>query len=258
MERAPVIDLSRSRDLGDLFGDTFSLYRRYFGLFLGIAFTVVIPLGILSWVAGRHPATGTAIALAVVPWIVGVPLITAGHVQAVKTLGEGREVSARDSLRVALRRLPAVVGAVLLYSLITFLGFFCLIVPGIFLSVRLYFSAQAVMAEGLSPGEAISRSSALTEGSFWRLLGIGILMSLVSSVLGAIAGAPLQIAGAGADLWAVEAIGSTIGSGISLSFTALSGTLLYFDLRARESGAPEPRVQYPEFPPDDLLLPERP
>jgi hypothetical protein len=45
MESAPAIDLTRSRDLGALFGDTFSLYRRYFALFAGIAFAVVIPMG---------------------------------------------------------------------------------------------------------------------------------------------------------------------------------------------------------------------
>jgi hypothetical protein len=259
MARVPAIDLSRSRDLGDLFNDTFSLYRRYFGLFAGIAFAVVVPMNLVLFALhGAAPRAIFTMAAVLAPWLIGVPLITAGHVQAVKTLGERRDVLAGDSLRAALRRLPAVTGTVLLYSLITLLGFVCLILPGIFLAVRLYFSAQVVMAEGLGPSEAISRSSALTEGSFWRVLGIGILLSLVAGVMGAIAGAPLQIAGAAADAGVLTAIGGTLQNGISLSFTALSGTLLYFDLRARHHGAPEPRLQYPAFPPDDLLQPERP
>lgn len=258
MRRVPAIDLSRSRDLGAVFEDTFSLYRRYFGLFAGIAFTVVIPLSVVTYAVGEPDRWSAVLFIAGLPWLVGVPLITAGHVQAVKTLGERRDASAGDSLRAALRRLPAVVATVLLYSLVTLLGFVCLVVPGIYLGVKLYFSAQVVMAEGLGPRKALSRSSQLTEGNFWRVLGIGLLLSIVSSVMGGLAGAPLQIAGAAVDSRLLAAVGGTIGNGITLSFAALSGTLLYFDLRARFEGAPEPRVQYPEFPPNDLALPERP
>lgn len=134
--------------MGDIFSDTFSLYRRYFGLFTGIAFTVVVPLQVVAYALGEPGIRGAAALVAIVPWLVGVPLITAGHVQAVQTLGERRDVSAGDSLRAAIRRLPAVVGAVVLATLVTILGLVFLILPGIFLAVRLYFSAQAAMAEG--------------------------------------------------------------------------------------------------------------
>jgi len=258
MPRVPAIDLSRSRDLGDIFSDTFSLYHRYFGLFTGIAFTVVIPLQVVALALGEPGFSGAAAFVLIVPWFVAVPLITAGHVQAVQTLGERRDVSVGDSLRAAIRRLPAVVGAVVLSTLVTLLGLVCLVLPGIFLAIRLYFSAQVAMAEGLGPGEALSRSSELTEGHFWRLVGIGLLLSVVAGVMGTIAGLPLRIAGLAADISVLTAIGATIDAGISLSFTALSGTILYFDLRARFAGAPEPKVQYPQFPPNDLALPERP
>lgn len=49
MRRVPAIDLSRSRDLGDVFDGTFSLYRSYFGLFAGIALGVVAPMDIVFY-----------------------------------------------------------------------------------------------------------------------------------------------------------------------------------------------------------------
>jgi hypothetical protein len=44
------------------------------------------------------------------------------------------------------------------------------------------------------------------------------------------------------------------------SFTALAGTLLFFDLKARKTGVPLPSShdRYPQLPPRDWDAPERP
>ena len=52
---------------------------------------------------------------------------------------------------------------------------------------------------------------------------------VVSNVLGLVAAAPLQIAGIHAESRGVWLVGHMMGSGASLSFAALAGTLLYFD-----------------------------
>jgi hypothetical protein len=199
MESAPAIDLTRSRDLGALFGDTFSLYRRYFALFAGIAFAVVVPMDLLLYAAGTDPPTPIAIFVGLAPWLVAIPLITAGHVKAVVALGAGGEASVGDSLRAAGRRLPAVAATLVLAGVCTIVGFLLLIVPGVYVAVRLYVSAQSVVAEQLGPVNAIRRSHELVEGNGWRVLGIALLIWIVSSVMGVVGATPLQLAGMAAD-----------------------------------------------------------
>lgn len=256
--RVPAIDLSRSRDLGDIFGDAFSLYSRHFGLFAAIAFGVVVPIDGLAYLLGGHVPPAVAIPLALTAALIKMPLITAGHVNAVMTLGTRRDVVAGDALRAAVRRLPVVILTVVLVAVATLLGCVMLIIPGIFVATRLYVSAQSVVAEDLGPVDGIRRSNQLVEGSGWRVLGISILIWLTAAVLGGLAGVPFQIAAAAADSDLLALVGQILADGFSLSFAALAGTLLYFDLRARHGGALEPSLQYPEFPPRDWDAPERP
>jgi hypothetical protein len=256
MRPAPAIDLTRSRDLGALFGDAFRLYRSYFGLFAGIAFAVVIPLDLLLYAAGTNPPPVVALLAGLAPWLVAIPLITAGHVKAVLALGGSRDASVGDSLRAAARRLPAVAGALVLVGLCTVVGLVLLIVPGVYVFVRLCVSAQSVIAEELGPVNAIRRSHELVEGHGWRVLGIALMIWIVSNVLGLVAAAPVQIAGIHAESRGIWLVGHMMGAGASLSFAALAGTLLYFDLRARFAGAPDPTLQYPAFEP--IVAPERP
>jgi hypothetical protein len=256
--RAPAIDLSRSRDVGDILGGAFSLYRRFFGLFAAIAFAVVIPIDLLTYAVVGHVPPALVILIALAPFLVTTPLITAGHVNAVMALGARADAHAKEALRVAIRRLPTVVFTILLVAVCTLLGGLLLIIPGIFVAVRLYVSAQAVVAEELGPVDGIRRSNELVEGNGWRVLGISILVGLISAVVGGVAGAPFQIAAVAAESDALALVGRILTDGFSFSFAALAGTLLYFDLRARHGGALKPSLQYPEFPPRDWDAPERP
>jgi hypothetical protein len=149
-----------------------------------------------------------------------------------------------------------VAAALVLVGVCTVIGLVLLIVPGVYVFIRLYVSAQSVVAEKLGPVNAIRRSHQLVEGYGWRVLGIAVMIWVVSNVLGLVAAAPLQIAGIRAESLGIWLVGHMLGTGASLSFAALAGTLLYFDLRARFEGAPDPKVQYPAFEP--IAQPERP
>jgi hypothetical protein len=266
----PPIDLTQPRDVGGILGGAFRLYRRRFWLFAAIAFSVVLPLDLLVYgVAGEllwnnddfadSLPTGAAVAAAVTPWVVMTPLITAGHVRAVMELAEGRDPSARSALAAALPILPAVIAAVVLAAIGSFLGLVLLIVGAIYLWVRWAVSAQAVAAEELGPVEGMSRSWNLVEDNWWRVFGIFILITIIGGLMAAVAGLPFMAAGALADSGPLTLIGQILLDGVVYSFTALAGTLLYFDLRARHEGAPPPPQQrYPQLPPRDWDAPERP
>lgn len=64
-------------------------------------------------------------------------------------------------------------------------GFILLILPGIFLLVRLQFAAIMVADKGAGPIEATKKSWNLTRGHFWKLLGFDIVFVLLN-ILGAL------------------------------------------------------------------------
>ena len=83
----------------------------------------------------------------------------------------------------------------------------------------------------------MQRGNKLVEGNGWRVLGIAIIIGLIAAVLSGFAGLPFQIAASAADSRPIALVGRILSDGCSLSFGALAGTLLYFDLRARHVGA---------------------
>lgn len=253
--RAPAIDLTRSRDLGDILGGAFSLYWRHFALFAGVTYAVLVPFTALVYLLKDH-VPGTLVLLSA--WLAAVPLITAGHVHGLVTLEANRDSSARDALRAAARRLPAVAAAAVLVWISTLLGCLLLIIPGIYVATRLYVSIQAVVAESLGPVNGIRRSEELVDGHGWRVFGTAILIAVVATVLAVAAVVPFSIITTAADSDALSLVGGVVANGVWVSFSALAGTLLYFDLKARHGGALEPSLQYPEFPPRDWDAPERP
>jgi uncharacterized membrane protein len=71
-------------------------------------------------------------------------------------------------------------------GLVVIVGFCLLILPGIFWAVRLYMFPWVIVDKQVGPFEAMRRSWALTEGSFWNLFLLGVLLAGIN-ILGAIA-----------------------------------------------------------------------
>jgi hypothetical protein len=73
-------------------------------------------------------------------------------------------------------RFGAAFGFSLLSNLAIILGLVLLIVPGLMLLTRWALGLPALLREDLSVSEAMGRSSRLTEGNRWRILGLGLLI----------------------------------------------------------------------------------
>jgi hypothetical protein len=258
-ERPDPLDLTVPRDFSTLLSATLRIFGRHAEVFLTAALIFVTPVTLLvDGVWGRALAEGIDASAPVeadgvsagLRVFVILPLVTAMNVVIVQGLAHGTTPTVGWALRTAARRLPPVVGAVTLYVLGVMAGFVALIVPGIWLAVRWYFAAQAVVIDGVGPGEALRRSSQLVKGTWWRtagmLLGTGLLFafagSIVVAILGALGSAPVYVAG----LILVEAV--------AVSLSGIFGTLLFFDLRARR-GSPETGAGPAG---DGLDAPERP
>ena len=73
------------------------------------------------------------------------------------------------------------------------------------------------------------------QGFWWRTLGLSVLVNLLALLVVVVLGAPFTAAADRADraVWAL--VGEIVASSVVQPFGALYSTLLYFDLRARQT-----------------------
>lgn len=256
------LDLNRPRDLSAIVSTAFSTWWHNLGVFIALAAIPVFPaIFLVDGVWGRQLSDpdnvelASAITSGFLQTIIIAPLVTAMHVLVVMGLARGEHPSVGKALSDGIRVLPVVSLAVLLYTLAIIAGTLALIIPGIFLAVRLYFAAQAAVVDDAHGVEALRRSWRLVEDSWWRTFGILIVLGIVSGLLALPLGFVTQIIGTVADNGPLYVLGTAIAQTVTLSFTALAGTILFFDLRARKS-AVAPAWAPPQDP--GLASPERP
>jgi hypothetical protein len=129
-----------------------------------------------------------------------------------------------------------------------------LVVLGAWLSTKLAMVPSALMIERMSLREAMARSWSLTNGYFWRTLGILLLVNVILSVAGQIVSAPLSVVFSlaipllsigGDPTTAIIAAVVTyvlliavtlVITAITLVVSAATTGLLYLDLRIRKEG----------------------
>jgi hypothetical protein len=254
------LDLARHRELGDLVGTTVRLFLNHLAVFLAVTLVIVTPVVlIVDGIWGRALADGfdadapvaSTVTSTFLQAIVIPPLITALHVVIVMGLARGEEPTVGGALRTASERFLPALGTVILAALGVILGLLALVLPGIWLGVRWYVGAQAAVVDGLSPVAALRRSAELVKDRWWRTFGYlivaGILFTLLVSVPGTIVGAIASEASG-----ALFVATMIVVQAVSLSLTAIFGTLLFFDLRARRElpweGTALPRPDAPENP----------
>ncbi|MGN6587480.1 MAG: hypothetical protein ACTHKT_08425 [Solirubrobacterales bacterium] len=223
------------RSAPQLVGETFQLYGRYPLLFLVLAAGVVVPYRLIVLAAtGTGPFTqgdlafGTSMLLTLLDWVVVGPLVSALHVHAVAEVEEGRVPQLGPVTRRGLVVLPVAASAAIMSGLALFGGFILLVLPGIYIWLRLMVTVQsaAIEREGWMP--ALRRSWGLTERSLLHVLFFVVLISLIT-ILPA-----LLLNGVFSD----ETTAGSFVAGVAvqvlvISFTALATALLYFDLRVR-------------------------
>jgi hypothetical protein len=235
------LQLARPRDVSTLFGDALRVFFRHFGTFLLLSAAVVVPvhlivsgIGLEQLTAGydASPSPAEWIIPALVSFLVATPLITAICIHALHSVASGGRPGARRALVEGFEAFNPIFFAVVLAALGIALGL-VLIVPGIYLFFRWYFVPQAVVIEGARGAAALTRSSALTRGRWWRTCGIVLLANLAALVPGLLVASPMAAIAESSDraIWSLA--GTILSEIVSAPFLALVSTLLYYDLRAR-------------------------
>jgi len=243
-----------TRSLGGILSKTFKIYWRNF---LGLMVIVVIPLTVLyalDYVL-MTPVINTAemeisslplffVMLAI--FLLVYALMGGALIHAVSEQSLGRTIGVGRAYGFAWRRLGAMIGAQFLAFLVVLvasipviivafflipltLGFSFLLVaiPAIYFGVRWAFIVQAALLEGVDARAALSSSTDLVKGNWWRVFGIllvvGIIVGGVAFILELTVGR-------------IPYAGSVIAGILPTPIVITAATLLYYDLRVRKQG----------------------
>jgi hypothetical protein len=120
-----------------------------------------------------------------------------------------------------------------------------LLPAGVWLWVRLGVAAPALVLEKLGIVASMRRSGRLVRRSWWRVFGVLVLSTVISSVLGGIISLPFTVGALLSDwnldgsqapgvwFYVLTTLGSAVAGTITYPFTAGVAALLYIDLRMR-------------------------
>jgi hypothetical protein len=257
-----ALDL-RPLSLGELLDRTFSLYRRHFFLFAGIAAIPYSVFFVLNLVASLVPilarlaplsrmqpsgilAAGIAgVLFALVAILVGAIafLFSVGAtVFAVSELYLGHPTSIRGCLNRVRGKARIIFGVLFLSGLIMIAGFIALIIPGIYLMCRICVATPAALLEDNGPADSIRRSFELTSDFAGRAFVIYLLYFTMAWGVVAVFQLPfLLLLSVSAKqpqllilLTILMQVSSFLGSVLVAPVSTIGFALFYYDLRVRK------------------------
>ena len=268
-----VIEL-QPRGVGEMLGVTTKIGRARFGDLVKAVAVVIVPISILTAVTlllvtpaedpfgrlsdpeyaesittGEQLAAeidGGAIALmfagvllAGILSALAAQLATAATFKIVARAYLGLEQDWTDSLAFAGRRFWPIVWLQLIYGLLVSLGLLAFVVPGLYFAVAWTVAVPALLFENLRGRAALSRSRELVRGRWWPTLGllavVSIVTGIVATVIAMVVGAVIPANGELAEAVA-EGFANGIGGVVTMPFTAVAITVLFFDLLVRKEG----------------------
>src|SRR6266540_3445421 len=204
--------LPRPMGIGEILSTAFQLYRRHWRTLLAIAAVVVVPLTLLQYLFGDLVRTQGE---------------TTSNGVVVEVAGE--DPSVEQSYRFGFVRLGSVVLVSVLVGLAIIGGLILLVIPGIYVGVRLAVSIEALVVEGRRGTQAMGRSWGLVGGHWWHAFGTLLVAALLTGIVNAVITTPF-----GNTNWFVQGVVAAVATVVTMPFGALVGVLLYLDLRARK------------------------
>ena len=265
-----AVDL-RPLSLGEILDRTFTLYRRNFLLFLGIAAIpnlLVLALNLVQVFMSEGPkgvghtvprseqfqstlgsSSGGLLALgivgvlvAVVVYFVAYLFAQGGTVYAVSDLYLGQPTSIGTSLKRMRGELGSLLGVIMLNGLAIMAATLAFIIPGIYLACRLLPCIPAALLENLGPRASLERSFRLTKGFAGRAFGIYVLYFILLYASMMLFMMPFAfVAGLYAKnpvlyhFWlALAQVGDVIASILISPILTIATAVFYYDLRVRK------------------------
>jgi hypothetical protein len=238
--------LPRPMGVGEILRAAFRLYQRHWRTLLAIAAVVVVPVTLLQYLLGSQVRSQSQVTNGVVvstpSWAVGISglvaavagvlmylVLTGAITRAVAAEVAGQDPGLEQSYRFGFYRLGSVLLVSVLVGLATLAGLILLVIPGIYIGVRLAVSIEALVVEGRRGTGSMGRSWELVGGHWWHAFGTLLVVGLLTGLVNTLITAPF-----GATSWVAQAVVAAVATTITLPYGALVGVLLYLDLRARK------------------------
>ena len=229
----------REISAGGVVRETFSVYGENFAALIGGALIVFVIVGL---VAGLLDNTGSIILnlLATIVRLVGYAVFVGFVVHLVQDVRDGRrDHSMGDLFSAATPAIGSLIIFGILFGIAVGIGFFLLIIPGLFLITMWSVGAPAIVVEGIGSIDAFGRSWSLVKGHGWSVFGALILILLIVIVVQFV----LVLIGAAIGLGGVI-VASIIASALTAPIYSIAVSVLYFDL----AGSAAPAVAEPIAP----------
>ncbi|MEV4614069.1 hypothetical protein AB0K43_15965 [Kitasatospora sp. NPDC049258] len=277
----------RPLGVGELLDGAFTTVRKYWrttlSLSLGFAALTQTVKTVLEWWARQSGGVGAELTAALVPTVLQALLgiLVGGLLTIVVSKGVlGEQVTLREAWQSARGQLGRLTGLTFLLFLIilgvflvaavppVLLGISAGFTPGVavlavlmmlvalgvacWLGVLLSLASPALMLERQGVLTSLSRSRRLVKGSWWRILGVNLLTTIILGIVATVAALPFvflatlfgnpeafdQLAGentTGLNLlgMVIMAVGGTLVSTITIPVNAAMTVLLYIDRRIR-------------------------
>lgn len=188
--------------IGRVFGDTFNVLGRNFWLCVGLAviFSGIptflyqiwtgwqVEAALLSAETGAVPPIfdGVYVFSGLIFFVIYMVLASILQAALVRTTIEdlnGQQPTFGDALSRGIALLLPIIGLSVLMYIGIGIGFILLIVPGIYLLIRWSAAIPALVHEQHGILGSLTRSSDLTKGSRWRILGLFIILMVAIWVL---------------------------------------------------------------------------
>ena len=147
--------------------------------FVVLALISLVIFGIAQYLASKQQA------LSIVAFLVQVFLEINWVRIGLKFVDGGEQPTINDLFAFDAQTYISVLIAAIVVSIVVGIGFVLLLIPGIYLSVRLAFYLQAIIDQKVGPIESLSKSFEITKGYFWQIFGLGIVLVVVN-IIGAI------------------------------------------------------------------------
>ncbi len=254
----------RPLGVGDLLDEIIRLYRNHFLLLAGISAVVLAPLAFLEYLwrtfllhpEGLQQGSLSSLSAAgigsgvwgILSWLASVA-VNLAITYAVSEIYLGRDPTLGSAFAGGLRRFGAAVGLAVVLGLAVILMAVTIVgIPfAIYFGVCWALSFQAFVLEGLGIRAAMGRSRALVRGTWWRVLGIAILIGIIGSILAFVIGllngvvdiVLLFARSSGLGLAFLSVLAFIVNLAAQV-FTApiwyCGAVLLYYDLRVRKEG----------------------
>lgn len=226
----------RARSVSEVVDAAFALYRQDAGHYILVMAVASIPQLLFNLFVHVDQTPGLAtIAFSLLVLVIGGLTYTVGSAAIIKFgaasyLGQPADLT--ETVRSVIPKLGTILLAGIMKGLLFFIGALCLFVGAFYVAARFFALTPAIVLEDAGAGAAFSRSSELSDGRKWHVLGglllvwvIYALLSWCVTLLAALTGSTV-----------VTLVAVTAYTIVAYPVLGLTYMVLYYDCRIRREG----------------------